>query len=219
MSPKELHTLFSHISACSILLPFGAALIYFRTLPKALTVLAIFIFISVIADGYALYTASKGINNLPVLHIYTVLEFAFFSTVYMHLFHQKKIKLALIIIIILFSCFAFYHSFFIADVFKFNSVTRVVESLLLTSTGLYFLYTMLDSDDYVKLGTYPYFWITSGVLLYFMGNFFLFMLYEMINSYVSKSVNIEFWILHSILNIIANVLYCVGFACSPRLQK
>jgi hypothetical protein len=173
---------------------------------------------STIADFYSLITAHYGINNLDVLHIYTILEGSFFLLFYRSLFKDALVKKLMLVVIAAYILFAVYHSFFLANMFEFNSVTRVAECIILTTCGMYFFYTLFADDEYINLKRYPYFYINSGVLLYFMGNIFLFMLYAFVIQ-TEKNGSISVWGLHSVLNIGANILYCVGFLCNLPHRK
>lgn len=190
----------------------------FRRRQLPLRILAVFFIFSTIADFYSLITAHYGINNLDVLHIYTILEGSFFLIFYRSLFKSKLVRNLLLFTLPLYILFAVYHSFFLANMFEFNSVTRVAECIILTTCGMYFFYTLFADDEYINLKRYPYFYINSGVLLYFMGNIFLFMLYAFVIQ-TEQSSSMSVWGLHSVLNIGANILYCVGFLCNLPHRK
>lgn len=188
-----------------------------RKSEQPLKVLAVFFVVSTIADFYAVITSGLGINNLNILHIYTILECSFFILFYYTLLKKPAVRTLLLLILVTFVAFAIYHSFFLANLFEFNSVTRVMEAFILTGCGMYFFYTLFADDGYVNLKRFPYFYINSGVLLYFMGNIFLFMVYKWIIT--PASGNADIWTLHSVINIVANMLYCAGFLCNLRLRK
>jgi len=59
------------------------------------------------------------------------------------------------------------------------------------------------------------FWIASGVVLYFCLNTVLFSLWTIILNSTESQIA-RMWVIHSVVNIFANVLYTIGLLCSYR---
>lgn len=215
----NLFKLLSDTSVYSILLPLIPALYFFKQHEKPMRVLAIFISVSTCFDLYSLVTAKLGINNLNVLHIYTVIEYSFIAYFFSTLYVFQKIRVPILISIIIFSISSLYYSFFIANIFQFNSIPRTTECLLLFIIALYYSYKLFEHEDYVSLIKYPYFWVTAGILLYFGGNMVNFALYKFILTTSSPESGRDFWNVHSLLNIQANIFYFIAFLWSPRQPK
>jgi hypothetical protein len=211
--------MFATISVISIFLALVPALYFFKKHGKPMRVFALFLTVSTGFDLYSLITGKLHINNLHVLHVYTVLEYSFIAYFFSTIFTQQKIKRLIIASIFIYDVAALFHSFFIANMFQFNSITRVTECVLISAIGLYYFYTLFDSDEHLSLIRHPYFWTNSGVLLYFMGNTFLFMLFTVMNTYFSSETNRDLWKIHGVLSLQANIFYLIAFLWSPRLRK
>lgn len=210
-----MYKFFLYASAFSALVPFTPAMLYWKYFSKALRVFALFVFIAVMFDMYSVITGYLGINNLDVLHLYTVVEYSFLAYFLHSIIENKRVKNLILISIPVYGVLALSYSIFISNLVGFNSAGRVVECLLLSTFALYWFYSLLESDEYTSLKRYPYFWLNSGITLYFMGNVFMFMLYFLLNSPTDR----DYWTVHSVLNVIANLFYLVGFLCSPRPRK
>lgn len=182
-------------------------------------VLAIFISISSCFDLYALVTAKLGIYNLNALHIYTVVEYAFIAYFFSTIESLKKIKIGVLISIVLFSTGSLYHSFFIGDMFQFNYITRAIECLLLFLIGAYYPFELFVQDDYPSSLRNPYFWVSAAIIIYFGGNFVNFIFFQLITSIPTEGENLDFWYMHSVFNITANIFYFIAFICNPRQPK
>lgn len=201
------------LSSLSILFPAIASVTSLRhQQEKALRILTLFFIISTFTEVYAVTTTHLKINNMPGLHVYTLVEGVFFLLFYYHLIRPRK-KLFLYAMagfILLCVCY----SLFSANIRHFPHLSRTVMGLLITASSLYYFYHMLDSEAYVSLKYYPYFYINVAALLYYMGNMFLFMLNNMFTDNIYG--NLSNFQVHSIINIISNMLYCTGFLWTFR---
>lgn len=182
-------------------------------------VLAIFICVSSCFDLYSLITAKLGIHNLVALHIYTVIEYSFIAYFFSTLNVLSNVRIAILLSIFIFSISSLYHSFFIANILQFNSVTRTVECLLIFILGLYYSYKLFEHENYVSLVKYPYFWVLAAVFIYFGGNILNFAMYKFILTTAALKSSTDYWNLHSVFNITANIFYFIAFLWSPRQPK
>ena len=103
---------------------------------------------------------------------------------------------------------------FIEGLRQFNSYSRTVESIILILTALAFFYQLINRLDLTFIDKQPMFWISVGVLIYFSGNVFLFMLQRAMIASGESDFSL-YWIIHSCLNIIANFAYSIAFLCKP----
>ncbi len=184
-------------------------------------VLAIFICVSSCFDLYSLITAKYGINNLAALHVYTIIEYSFIAYFFSTLKLLKKIQGIILISIVLFSFGSLYHSFFIADISHFNNISRTTECILLFMIGAYYSieFYIQEPDDYPSLIRYPYFWVSTGVILYFGGNIVNFAMYQLLTASPSEGKSLDYWDIHSLFNITTNIFYFIAFIWSPRQPK
>jgi hypothetical protein len=199
-----------YISTASVLLPNIGGLIAFRRLDtegkKILTFFGVFILIEFAIAGLALLS----INNMPMFSIFTLLEYAFYAYLFYTNTNQIKVKKGIKYASIFYFAFAIYALVFIRTIFEFNSESRVLESFFLVLFAFLYFNELSKSIQSVNTNLFklPMFWMSIGILFYFTGNFFLFLMYREINQ-ISKTL----WSIHSIINISSNILFMFSFLC------
>ena len=151
------------------------------------------------------------LENIPAFYIvsrfYDIMEFtllAFYFSLNTLNSVVKKITLFSIIPFILFC------------VYDFLSTTKptyaflplVIECLTLLVVLLYILYEKMSfSFDYPIYQT-SFFWIAVAFIIYFAGNFFLFLYSK--NSFNDDAFKLQYTIIYSFVTILKNILLCVG---------
>lgn len=164
---------------------------------------ALFILIGIFVRYY--------LENIPAFYIvsrfYDIMEFtllAFYFSLNTLNSVVKKITLFSIIPFILFC------------VYDFLSTTKptyaflplVIECLTLLVVLLYILYEKMSfSFDYPIYQT-SFFWIAVAFIIYFAGNFFLFLYSK--NSFNDDAFKLQYTIIYSFVTILKNILLCVG---------
>lgn len=158
---------------------------------------------------------TKGIwhNNMPGLHVFTVIEFLAFSTFYyLQMQESSRLRHFILINIALHIIVALCDALYINGIFKPNDVSRGYSSAFIALYSLINLYRLYQNDEPLYIWEYPMFWICIGALIYFGGG----LLYFMMKNYLLKvNPGIE-WLTnlsHVSLNFIANCLYAQAFRC------
>lgn len=96
------------------------------------------------------------------------------------------------------------------------NIILTFESVLMVIFAVATLFSALNKDQ-VPILKNPAFWVSSAYLLYFAGNLFLF---AMIKALFVLSEWKNAWILHSLLNLVKNLLLLGGFlACRKNLSS
>ncbi len=189
-----------YISVSSVLLPAIIGLVKFSNLSKILKTLGIFLFIVIPIEGTATYLALNNMNNLTLLHGYTIIEFTFLSAMFYQSFDHKSLRKSTLALIVAFSAFAIVNAFFIQGIDQLNSYSRGTECVLIILMSLAYFYEIFKGMKILRLEQHPMFWVTTGALLYFSGNLLLFLFYRS-----------DMWaIIHSVLNIILNVCFAIA---------
>lgn len=190
-----------------IFCPLILSLKHFRSYPKELKVIGIHLILIAIL---AIYSASLWIsskNNLPVLHIYTMIEFSTIMFFYQIVFKNAIDKVWFIVLISGFLIFCLINAFFIQKWHIFNTYPRTLESIIIISTSLFYYYKITKQTLYIQIEKSATFWINTGFFIYFSGSFLLFMLSNYILP-LSLKFNMIVWQLHAFLSC---VLYCLIF--------
>ena len=202
-----------HIKTAVDVVVCALGLIRYQKLGRGTRILAVYFSVSVALSLVQFYLASQRINNLWLTHLFTPIQYAFFASIFALWQNDHRMKLALQLSAILFAALCLSGILFFEDPRTFNIYTRPVEGVLLVFFSGQMLH-MINKRSLEPLARQPAFWISAATLIYFSG---LAVLYGLSNTLLSRSVETlrSAWIAHTIVGIIANLLYGVAFLC-PR---
>ena len=133
---------------------------------------------------------------------------------YRTIFNSKKIKKILIFTPILFISFCIY-SFLKTPKGAFDFTLLVIECLFFTGVVLYFFYERIMYNYTIPINQLPSFWVSIAFLIYFSGNFFLFLFSKLIENdpgYVRL-----YTIIYSSVCVIKNILLCTSILINKNL--
>lgn len=166
---------------------------------KYLIAISIFILLSFSADIIGGFIIDG--NNYNFLHVYGLLEciilFGFYRTV------LNKGKNLIIAVGLAFIIFYVYDSFWV-EVNQFNTIGRSVESFIMIVLSLSLFFQFFRREDDIFLEKSPLFWINIGILIYFSGALFSFVM-----SSVILTTKLS-WVFHNVSNILKNVFIAIG---------
>ena len=187
--------------------------IRYQKLGRDTRILAVYFSVSVISSLLQLYLASHRINNLWLIHLFTPIQYAFLAWIFALWQNDHRMRFVLQLSTILFAMFCLIGSLFFEDPRAFNIYTKPVESVLLVFLSGQTLYA-INKQSQEPLAPQPALWISAATLIYFSG---LAVLYGLSNTLLSQSAETlrSAWIAHTVVGIIANLLYGVAFLC-PR---
>lgn len=200
----------THISVYSIILPAIAACFVYKKAASSLRPFLWYIFFSVISEINSRLLIYVFNNNMVNFHLYTNFEFVILSIFFTKYINQIMFKRIVMVLAVLFPLGYLIYNFAFNLFFKFNPLFLTLETFVLAIYGLYYFYNRIINEapdnDLIKD---PVFWIHNGMLLYFLGNTFFFMIYSY-STNLQHAWQGELWYIHSILNISANLIYCYG---------
>ncbi|MDN5285272.1 MAG: hypothetical protein JWR38_1546 [Mucilaginibacter sp.] len=205
----------SHIlqifSIISGLIPVISAMFNYRRIDKILKIFAAFLLISFLFDvGFWLAQALQNTkNDMPLVHLYLAISLAFFSIIYYRLFFKEALKKTTLILSTITLLVLLYNSL---KIWEYPSISNTALSILLIILSLIYFYQLFNRQEFVYIEKQGLFWINAGVLFYSSVNIFFFMLFNQL----SNKEQAEVFIIHSLTNIIANILYSVGLFCKPQ---
>ena len=214
MMEKWLPILFE-ISTYSILIPLLTGVVRWRKLIPEQKILCLFIIIASVIQLVASFLASHQINNLPLLHLFTVVEFGALCWIF-HLglprwFDQRKA----VLLISLFTVFALVNVLFWQDLTAYNSYSRGLSAFFMVLLALYYFVTVLRELQVTNLAESFMFWFCTGVLLYFSANLLLF-LYSSMIAQMDVDTNYQIWGIHAVLNILLYLFYTIALWSKPE---
>jgi hypothetical protein len=198
------------ISSFSGVLPLIAILYNYKQLDKILRVVAVFFVVSAAFDiGLWLLPVWGVHNNVPAVHIFVIVNIVFFGIIYYMAFFNKKLKMLTVILTFIAFIIGVYYT---KNLEVFPSESNTASSVVFIILSLIYFYQLLNRQEFVHIEKQGLFWFNAGVLFYFAINIFLFMLFNQL----PKADQPEFYIIHSVTNVIANLLYTTGLFCKPQ---
>lgn len=217
MENNFLSTLMSH-SYLAAFLPSIVAIFRIKNGNLPQRILSILVFTSLFVELFARFGESLfGIkNNLFLLHIFTIIEFALIALIYqgsLKVFKRKNIMYGLIAG---FSIYSILNSLFHESIFQFNAYARAIEALIIISISLLYFYSTLKNMTEKHLERSPIFWVSAGSLLYFSSSLFIFIYSNILFGDNRNSITI--WGLHAIMSIIHYIFYTIALWVKPQNQ-
>lgn len=206
---SALEKIYLYFSMGIILCPLILALINVKSYPKELKVITLYLVSISILGAYSAYLWSQLKNNLPVLHVYTMVEFTGIMLFYQVIFKTYIEKIWFWVLITCFLAFCLINATCIQDWKIFNTYPRTLESILVIGASLYYYYKITRQTLYTQIEKSPVFWINTGFFIYFSGSFLLFTISNYILPYSFK-FNMMVWQFHAFLSIVNNILIFIG---------
>ena len=99
---------------------------------------------------------------------------------------------------------------------EFDSISTGLECILFISFSIIYLYERISKVDGFVYDL-PEFWVVFGIIIYFSGNFFIFIFAQ--NSLNQNSFKETFNTINAISSIIENIMFLIAFIIAKRQFK
>ena len=193
---------------------------YWKSIPPRIKPFRYFILWNFIIEVLAWAFYANEINNLPLLHLYTLGEFIFLSLFFeklLNLFHipqkNKLFFVALVCILILLN------SIFLQSIYVYNSNAKSLIQLLLIVYSLLFFFQSSTKFEQASRELQSIKLINSAILVYYSGSLFVFMFSEYFQR-LGDGIPQGFWIFNALLNLIFQVLILIAiWQVTSRAKK
>lgn len=149
-----------------------AVTIYYKRLqPKWLQLFFYFLlFTLAIETVAALYSQRYQKSNHFILNIYLLINFCFYLLIFMKAFEKRSLKIFARATLLLFVLFYLADIIFIEGFYYFNVYSFCIGSVFIVLCCLLYFMGLLTSDKLVNYFTIPMFWISTGLLFFYVGN-------------------------------------------------
>lgn len=207
----SLNKILDIVSTYSGFFPVLVAIYNFKYLDKVLKITAAFFLVEAIFDPVMWFLPDWGAqkSNMPLIHINIIVTVLFFTVIYYKLFAKSVLKKVTIFLSAITLAITFFYN---SNIYEYPSVSRTASGVLLILLSLIYFYQLLNPLKFIDIEKQGLFWINAGVLFYSAVNIFLFMLFTQI----PEEDQHKYYMIHSITNIIANILFSVGLFCKPQ---
>ncbi|HYF33351.1 MAG TPA: hypothetical protein VD993_19635 [Chitinophagaceae bacterium] len=185
-------------------------LVKFRTFPVALKVITIHVLIAGLVDLAGTLLWHYRINNLFLLHIYTIEECGLILLFYSYLLSDTVPRRIFLYVFLGFMVFSIANSIFLQPLTRNNTYARSIEAAIIICCAVLFFYKMLSESRLKAPGQSPYFWINTGLLIYFSGSLVLFTLSNYIRGPQYRQLRLDIWTLHAFFAILLYLFIAIG---------
>lgn len=172
-----------------------------KTKNKIVRVILFYVLYCIFNEALSYYLQSiQSPKFITLLFSFTVIEYSFICYFFYLTFPKEQIKRIILFLWISFLVFAFIDFFYINESQKFDSIASGIESLIIITVCVYFIFSQIKGVNNLVIYSTFSFWIAVSFLIYFSGTFFLYILTE------NMMKDLEFQKLYFIINIAFNVL-------------
>lgn len=199
------------LSTLSSFLPVIAFIYNYRNLDQISKIIGAFFVTAALFDLILWLIPTWGIrNNVPAVHIFVLINIAFFGVIYYLAFFSKLLK---IVTLVLFGIAFIISAYFaITSTYDYPAESNTASGVVFIILSVVYFYQLLNRQEFIHIEKQGLFWFNAGVLFFFSINIFLFMLFNKIPKAQQPSV----YLINNITNIIANALYTIGLLCKPQ---
>lgn len=200
----------TYIVPLSILAPILFGLLNFKAAKAGARLLFYYLMASGLINLAAIILITYRMKNLPLLHLYTIVEAVLILNYFRTLFIEPLIKKTLLYISILFPLLCIINFTFIQSIFTFNTYTRPLEAILITFFCLLYLYKSGFTENWINK---PTSWFNIGILLYFPVVCIIFILSNyMVFVTKNKGMNLIVWEFHAAMSMVMYLIWARGFS-------
>jgi hypothetical protein len=155
-------------------------------------------------------------NNLFLMPIYTIGELWILVLVYKQALHSPAFTRLVPWLLGAFTCYAVLDTELARpDFIQFRPSQQILQSfIVLGLVGLY-LRKLISELRVVRLAREPMFWVSAGLLIYFLGYLQIALFSNYLLQY-SKALNMNVWAVHSLLFIVLYLCYCRALWLPPQ---
>ena len=149
------------------------------------------------------------INNLPLIHLFTIIEMILLLFFYRNILHIAATNKWFILLIAGFLVINIINICFFQSIFQYNSYTHTIEAFICILFSLNYFAKLAATET--KVANLPGFYFNTGIFLYFSGAFMLFIFSNVIISKLSISNFLVLFAINGGLFIIMYIFFTIGF--------
>ncbi len=181
-----------------------------------------FLLLTVIVEFTGIWLTSQGIKNYWMYNVFTTLEFIFYSLIFYKYFRKSIFKKLILIFIPTFCLCVIINMAYLQGINKtFNTYTFLLGSFFIVIFCCCFFYESVLPDKIdQQLSKQPFFWISSGLLIFYLGSVIINALFEYLRNNDLQAEGIRIYgIINQILNILLYLSFCIAFFLCRNNRK
>lgn len=196
------------LSFFSDLLPVATGLFFYHELNKDLKIFLTLLGVAFLTDIFSFALAFYNIENLWIFNIFILINYSLLIIVLTFWTGNPVLNRTMKFSIPVFVSIWIIVQIVMGSLNQLNFVVLTLQGIIFSLLSIYILYRLSGRSDVLLSRDYR-FWIVVGLFIYYAGNLLLFAFGYLIETRFMYSA----WVIHSLLNITANLFYAGGFLC------
>jgi hypothetical protein len=197
-----------------------SVLAYARLRGTAFRLFPLFLLFIVLVElvGRYMRTVLKMHSNAWLYNISTTLEFLFYAYIFRQSLQNKAYKNLAFWFILIYPLAVLTNMLFVQGFFWFHSYTMVLGSFFMLIFCCLFFYEVFLNPLELELHREPMFWISTGILFFYLGDFSYNLYYNILTKYGLDTGRNLFLSINNNLNLVLYSCFTIAFLCkrSPR---
>jgi len=180
-----------------------------------------YLFIVCITETGGIYLRNIRVHNYGIYAVFLLFECSMISTFFYYIYRKYHHRISMFSIWAGVFLVAYLTELFLSNFKAFPYQTATFMSVVFVIASLYFYLLILRDEKFRKLGTYPPFWITNGILFYYFGStacnvFFDYLIQHDHSHAPNLSVR---YIIFNVLNVLLYGCWSYAFICRYYQRK
>jgi hypothetical protein len=192
----------------------GLFIAYYSLCSMPMRIIGYSLVVNFLVELVAYTFAARGVNNLFIFHGLTIIQFGMQSMFYRTIIQSRRVKKLIVLAIPVFVLFAIFNALYLNPINRYNSYALIFKHFFLTLLILVYFNQILMSSEVELVQFNNYFWISSGLLIASLGNFFI---EGLMNYLLAQSLKLatQFYLVGMVLTF----LYYAGIIISFLLLR
>ena len=209
------------IGLIPVLISLLISIIFYKRLkPSWLRLFTWFLLFSMLISitGY-FYSFYLKTGNHFIFNLYLLVQFLFYFGIFYKTFQTKKLKTFTLFVSICFLIYLLISFIFLDGFHTFNSLAFTIGSVLTILFCLLYFGALFNADGFINYFKIPMFWIATGILFFFVGNFlYLSFLNYILENNLDSGGNI-YEVIIITLNLLLYCFFSIGFLSNQSWKK
>jgi hypothetical protein len=194
----------------SILLPLFYGFLRWEQIGQSGKVVIFYLLISAFINLGADLLLFNRAANLPLLHVYTAIEFIVLSSFYKHLLQSRRSTLILTISQVVFLLLCVINAIFFQSPLTFNSYSLSAGALGMMLMAVNYFAKLATASSGQRVSNQPEFWFNTALFLYFSGSSMLYIASNFLLQVSRKEFQL-LWNIHAFFVFFMYILFTIGF--------
>lgn len=202
-----------YIAPMAPVIPLAVLAAYSHKMPRPLKMLVWYLALALLAGNISSEMARNGINNLWVIHIYTVAELLLLLLFFGFLMPDPLSLKVFLGVGVVFPLYCAVNAVFLQSPFIFNTYTRPLGAAICIILCVVYWWRS-PVQEARRWGNVPENWIVAGIFIYFSSAFFVFLFSNYLQQWVQQTQRRQvftiIWYSHAALFIVMNLMFAIG---------